>query len=333
LRSLLLSVVALCVLSGLAVCQSVDGVVPDQGTLGTELTLTGTGFGESRGRVTLVDPDKKKDPPLAILSWSDTVIEVRVRRVPAAGPATLEVHPKEGDSLAAAFTVLAPVIAGFDKTIATPKEKVVITVQDVGNRKPRVDVGWKKAPVVKVKTIEGAPDDREITIRIPRRKQADGTWNVTVTNGAGRDVVETVLQITGSKRRRIAGRQVLGTVRGLDFKATASGMKTVAEDSEITTTAKGKSKDKTIEATLTITFEQPPLIPTVFSGPPADVARLTFTEVVDGVETTWTSDGQPVSITTQGKVKRQFGGIFEGTLVADGQPDVEVKGAFVNKLP
>lgn len=333
MRSLLLSAVALCVLSAGVVCQSVDSVVPDQGTLGSELTLTGTGFGESRGRVTLVDPDKKKDPPLAVLSWSDTVIEVRVRRVPAAGPATLEVHPKDGDIAAAAFTVLLPAITGFDKTIATPKEKVVITVQDVGNRRPRVDVGWKKVPVVKVKAIEGAPNDREITIRIPRRKLADGTWNVIVSNGAGQDVVETVLQVTGSKRRRVARRQVLATVRGVDFKVTAAGMKTVVEEPEIVTTAKGKSKDKTVEGTLTITFEQPPLIPTVFSGPPSDVARLTYTEVVDGVETTWASDGQPVSITTQAKVKRQFGGIFEGTLVADGQPDVELKGAFVNKLP
>jgi hypothetical protein len=333
LRSLLLSVVALCAFSAGAVCQSVDSVAPDQGTLGSELTLTGSGFGDARGRVTLVDPDKKKDPPLAILSWSDTLIEVRVRRVPAAGPATLQVHPKDGDTAAATFTVLPPVLAGFDKTIATPKEKLVITVQDVGNRMPRVDVGWKKVPIVKIKKVEGAPDDREITIRVPRRKLADGTWNVTVSNGAGQDVVETVLQITGSKRRRIASRQVRGTVRGVDFKVTTPGMKTAAEGPEIVTTAKGKSKDKTIEGTLTITFEQPPLIPTEFSGPPADVARLTYSEVVDGVEITWTSDGQPVSITTQSKVKLQFGGIFEGTLVADGQPDVELKGAFVNRLP
>ena len=110
-------------------------------------------------------------------------------------------------------------------------------------------------------------------------------------------------------------------------------MQTVEAGPEIVTTGTGKSKDKTVQGTLTITYSQPGIIPTAFIGPPDDLARLTYTEIVDGVETTWTSDAAPLSITVQGRVKRQFAGIFAATLQAAGQPDVEVEGGFVSQLP
>ncbi|RKY20890.1 MAG: hypothetical protein DRQ55_06145 [Planctomycetota bacterium] len=334
-RALLIwaGMLALGLLAPGAHAQSIDSVTPAAGTLGSLLSITGTGFGETRGKLTLVDEDAKKDPRLAILSWSDTAIEARVKRAPDAGPTTLQLHPNDGGLAAAAFSVLPPVITGFSQTIAAPREKLSIFVQDLGNRRPRVDVGWKRIRVVKLKPVEGAPDDREVIVRVPRRAVADGVWNVRVTNQVGADLVKTTLQIQGSKRKQIARRQVLGTVRDLEFVTKAGGMKTVVLDDLVLTTASGKSKDKTLQSTLELAFEQPPLIPTSFSGPPVDQARLTYTEVVEGVETTWTSDGVPLSITIQSRVKRQFAGIYSATLTSPGQPDVAVDGAFVNRLP
>jgi hypothetical protein len=320
-----------------ATAQTVDTLTPASGTLGSQLTITGTGFGDKAGQVTLVDVDAKKDPRLTIVSWSDTVLEVRVKRAPAAGMTTLEVQPRDGGTATAGFTVLPPLISGFDKTIATPKEQVTITVQDLGNKTPRVDVGWRRVRVSKIKKIPGAPDDREVTFRIPRKAMASGTWNVIVTNSVGQAKVETALQITGSKRRRITRPLLLARIRGVDFRVRASGLRTKPHDSQpnalIVTTGKGMSKDKTVKGTLEVTYPPPPSVPTVSTGPPSDQARITYTEVVDGVPVTWTSDGVPLSITLQSQVKHQLAAIFAATLKAAGQPDVFVESAFVSRRP
>src|SRR5688500_5696461 len=48
-------------------------VAPSTGTIGTQLTLTGSGFGAAKSRVFLTDPAAAGKPiPLKVTAWSDT---------------------------------------------------------------------------------------------------------------------------------------------------------------------------------------------------------------------------------------------------------------------
>ena len=63
----------------------ITGVSPAEGTLGTEVTITGSGFGEKTGEV-LLGGEKCK-----VLDWSDTEITCEVFRPVPAGEYTIMV--------------------------------------------------------------------------------------------------------------------------------------------------------------------------------------------------------------------------------------------------
>lgn len=326
-----LAAFALCLLAGVVNGQALDEVTPAAGTEGTRLTLVGSGFGSARGRVFLLHPDAKKDPPLAILSWSDDGIEARIRRAPPAGTTTLEVHTKAGDVIATPFTVLAPTISSLDKTVVTSGEKIVAVVDDMGTRRPRITLGFRRAKVIRRQKGEG--DQRIITFRPPRRKVATGTWNLSIANRVGEAVLPTHVQITSSKARRIAPKTIFGTVDDAELKVPQGRVKTSASPGSWLVTGKGKRKDTGARFELEFVVPQPAIVPTVFSGAPADEASLTYREILDDVTTEWSSAGGALTLTVQGLVKRQLGGLVVGTLTSPGEPDVQLALEFIARRP
>lgn len=329
LRALLFLVLA----SGSAAAQSPTSVVPDAGTIGTTLVLSGTGFGVQRGSLLLLGLDGAPDRKLAVVAWSDTAIEARILRAPSAGATLLEVRPKLGGSGQIPFTVLAPTALALDKTLASPRELVRLSVADLGPRRPRVCVGWKRVPIRSVKDDPGQPGVRIVRFRIPRHALPTGVWSVSVSNAVGEDVLETALQITGSKRRWVHRPRVEGLIDGEAFHARASRSKELVGDDLLWVVRGRPSSPKGPTGELDVRFTPPPGVPTVFSGPPVDLGQVTWTAEINGEERVWTSVGGAVALTLQAVTKRQVAGILQATLVSPGQPDLLVDAAFVALRP
>ncbi|WFN34388.1 IPT/TIG domain-containing protein [Methanogenium sp. S4BF] len=95
--------VILITLTGVAgvAAAGISDVSPSEGTVGTKLTITGSGFGDKRGEVLLGD-DK-----LQVVDWSDTEIICKVFKVHPAGDYTITVL-MQGDKKAADPMTYAP---------------------------------------------------------------------------------------------------------------------------------------------------------------------------------------------------------------------------------
>ncbi|WFN34389.1 IPT/TIG domain-containing protein [Methanogenium sp. S4BF] len=95
--------VILITLTGVAgvAAAGISDVSPSEGTVGTELTITGSGFGDKRGEVLLGD-DK-----LQVVDWSDTEIICKVFKVHPAGDYTITVL-MQGDKKVADPMTYAP---------------------------------------------------------------------------------------------------------------------------------------------------------------------------------------------------------------------------------
>ena len=313
--------------------QSIDQVVPGEGTLGDDVVITGSGFGDKPGKVVLVDPDGGKDARQAVVDWSDTEVVARIKRTHGPGPTMLRLTPKgSDDSASTGFTVLAPVIVGIDKTVVTPKEVVRITVQNLGTGRRTVDVGFKRARLTAVQKNEDGTT--QLNIRIHRRNMASGTWNVAVTNKVGAAIAETVLQITTSKAKKVGGKRMKGTVDEAELRVPGGTVRSSMVDGLVLVEARGRRRDTGAKVEFELTIPVAPAVPTTFVGSGMDDALLVYREIVDDTVTEWTSAGGALALTTQGVVKKQQAGIVHATLTSGGaEPDVVLDLQFVARRP
>jgi IPT/TIG domain len=79
-------------------------VTPEEGTLGTEITIAGSGFGTTKGKVLIQDVAAK------VLQWKDGLIECRLTKALAPGSYDVTIQPKGGSPVLFdnGFTVKAP---------------------------------------------------------------------------------------------------------------------------------------------------------------------------------------------------------------------------------
>jgi hypothetical protein len=165
-----------------AAAAELSDVSPAEGTVGTELTLTGSGFGETRGQVLL------GEELCRVSAWSDTRIVCTVSRPQLAGEYTVTVVPP-GDRRSpepltfSPFTLREPEIAPGE--LARDGDTVTIAGAFFGDRKGEVVIAYRDNGVVvdRAKVEDWSTD--AIRIRLPAG--LTGRFIVKVQNAVGKD--------------------------------------------------------------------------------------------------------------------------------------------------
>jgi hypothetical protein len=195
MRHFLCTAILLCLLSPVWGHTHVD---PATGDLGSVITITGHGFGDKRGKVSLAQvdaPSGKKAKVLRprILSYSDTAIEIKlltgvlglydVTVTPAGKGATPEVA-------ASAFALVLPTLDDTGAIEATPNATITVTGQYFGATKGLVSIGGQRAKVT-------AWTSTSFTCQVPG-KLPSAYHDLIVRNKLGSVTQDNAIRLTGS---------------------------------------------------------------------------------------------------------------------------------------
>jgi YD repeat-containing protein len=156
-------------------------VTPAEGTYGTEIDITGNGFGDDKGKVLM------GGIALKVLTWADGKIHCLVSKV--LSPATYDViiQPKEKGKAAVtereAFSVREPEIGTPDPTEGKTGGSITLTGRFFGTKKGKVYLGAKSCKVTSW-TMDPATGNGEIVFTVPKGL-APGAQDLKVTNTVG----------------------------------------------------------------------------------------------------------------------------------------------------
>ncbi len=208
--------------------QSITTVDPGDATIGTQITITGQGFGDAKPKVSIVPRLNGKTGPrpfkLGVVTLSDTQIVAAVKKA-AEGTYSVVVQPKGGEPITAPlpFHIVLPVLDGVEPATPERNTDVTLTGTFFGTKKPKVTIGGKKAKVLEF-------SDTSITARV-HKKTPLGSQTVVVTNRIGPNTVPVAVDVQeeaggegggdGRVDLRAGGRVARGI--GDDVQATREG--------------------------------------------------------------------------------------------------------------
>ena len=109
----------------------------DIGTIGTQIAIAGSGFGDRKGKVLVGDTATK------IITWSDSSIVFEIRKPLIPGPYEVTVQPRENKFYAAMggsdmFTVKAPENVSIDADLGLPGDQIEIAGNYFGSKKGKI---------------------------------------------------------------------------------------------------------------------------------------------------------------------------------------------------
>jgi len=146
---------------------------PNEGTFGTELTITGYGFGTKKGKVLI------GSTPLTIVDWADGLIHCSLKKVLAPGPYDVTIQPsgpKGTPSIIVkdGFTVKAAEIHSVEQGEGSAYDQVTITGKFFGEKKGAVYLEYgegenlmRKSCRVNSWTMDPTTGDSEIVFIVP----------------------------------------------------------------------------------------------------------------------------------------------------------------------
>lgn len=160
-----------------------EAAQPDQseGTIGTVLTITGSGFGTKKGKV-LID-----NRSLKILDWTDESIRCSISKAFSSGLYDVTIQPYKTSQIALeqAFVMEAPEIESVVPPIGSINDEIAILGHFFGTKKGKVTLSGKKCKVLSWR-MDPTTGDSEIHFVVPRIL-GDGTRELQVINGVGTD--------------------------------------------------------------------------------------------------------------------------------------------------
>jgi len=204
--------------AGLALAAEVTDVSPAEGTVGTEVVVTGSGFGTSpkTTKVSLVAQTAgAKGGKAKLTSVSDSEIRIEVQKVQP-GVYDLVVAPKGEAEVVAegAFTARAPDAQTFTAEV-TPGGELTIGGQFFGSAKGKVKVGGKSAKVL-------SWTDTEIRVAVSGKLQ-NGPQDVEVQGKGGSETTAGATTVTGAGLKPVKGKDKLSGKLG-GSKLVAKGV-------------------------------------------------------------------------------------------------------------
>jgi hypothetical protein len=174
----------------LAIASSSFVFLPPEGTIGTEVTITGSDFGPKAGKVIMGGLATK------IVSWNDTSITCIVKKLPSEGRFHVTIQPKPYKStspklITSAFMTKNPEIDPGTPDYGTPGDVITVPGRFFGNKKGKVYIEYEKdgqsrraACPIKLWTMEPATGTSEVRFRIPQIKYS-GPCVLIIANKVG----------------------------------------------------------------------------------------------------------------------------------------------------
>jgi hypothetical protein len=161
---------------------------PFLGTIGTQVTMTDSGFGTKKGKVYIGGFKQKVE------SWSDTSVTIIVNKFTGLAtdtPLDVSIQPKEPKgtapiNLPGAFTLKKPEIDPISTATGSPEEEITINGMWFGTKKGTVYVGDQKCKVTSW-TMNPATGVSTLTF-VVHKKIGAGTYGLEVENKIGRSV-------------------------------------------------------------------------------------------------------------------------------------------------
>jgi len=166
-------------------------LLPAEGTIGTEVTITGSDIPPTTGKILIGGTVAK------ILSWNNASIKCQPNKVVSTGPfhVTIQQKPYRTTSpvmLTSAFTVMAPKIDDPNPTYhGTPGDEITILGRFFGTKKGKVYIEYEKdgrprraSCPIRSWTMEPATGTSEVRFRIPNINYS-GPCALVVANKVG----------------------------------------------------------------------------------------------------------------------------------------------------
>ena len=175
-----------------------------EGTIGTEFTITGAGFGDKKGKVFLLYDvkGKTKKKGCKVLEWNNTSIRCRIKKKIKIPPVICDVKIKHKGSIDSpiilenVFTIMRPDIEFISPEEEVVKTHVTISGNYFGSKKGKVFLEYVKNDKQKkkrCKVLEWIMDSgtgvSSITFKVPKKLSTE-TYDVRVKNRVGSDTLE-----------------------------------------------------------------------------------------------------------------------------------------------
>ena len=162
------------------------GLSVDEGTIGTQITIAGGGFGNKKGKVLIGDTATK------IITWTPSSITCEIKK-----PITPRIYPivviqKEPKgtlpiTMADAFTIMAPEIVSVLPNSGQAEAEIAISGNYFGSKKGKVYLGTQKCKVISW-TMNSLTGVSQASFMVPK-KLTSGIYDITVTNKVGSDTL------------------------------------------------------------------------------------------------------------------------------------------------
>ncbi len=155
----------------------------EEGTIGTEITIEGSGFGAKKGKVYL------GAVALKVLVWGNEMIQCVISKPLSPSSYDITIRPKGAAEilLQDAFSVEAPRIDSINPIQGSQGTEVTIFGDFFGSKKGKVTLGGENCKVLSWAMSE-------ILIEVPKGL-TPGTYELTVTNQVGSDTMEGAFTI------------------------------------------------------------------------------------------------------------------------------------------
>ena len=160
---------------------------PSKGTLGTVITISGSGYGTVKGKVLIGNVAPK------ILEWNDSSVRCQLLKSPSPGIYDVTIQPKGASPivLSGSFTVESPEIDSVDPTSGSAGDTVIVSGAFFGTKKGKVTLEGKTCKVVSW-TMAPTTGESEIRFVVPKGLSL-GTHELKVTNGVGEDTTNFIV--------------------------------------------------------------------------------------------------------------------------------------------
>jgi hypothetical protein len=168
--------------------ESVHNLTPGDGTIGTQATLEGSGFGSAAGKVYLGGVKAQ------VLSWGPGSVSFLLKKPPAPGAYDLVLVPKEPQgalavTLSGSFTIKGPQIESVTPASGTAGQSITISGKFFGTKKGKVifsdAAGTSANGKVLGWSMDPATNEGTVVVAVP--KKLAGPCAVTVTNKIAAD--------------------------------------------------------------------------------------------------------------------------------------------------
>jgi hypothetical protein len=174
-----------------------------EGSIGTEVTVSGAGFGIKKGKVRIGEAV----PSIAKNGWADDRIVCLLTKVPpVGGPYDITITPYKSTSsmtLPGAFTVKTPEFVSVDMDHGQPGVIITVNGKFFTTKKGKVyivdpDSGKKKSCKVTEWFMDPADGDSRLTFIVPKLSKSlpPGTYTLRISNKLG--IVETMFTVDPS---------------------------------------------------------------------------------------------------------------------------------------